>query len=282
MKLPNWIKIKDFNKDSYLETFNLVSKSRLHTVCVEANCPNRYECFSNKTATFMILGDTCTRNCKYCNIKKGIPNLVDKNEPERIAKAVKKLKLNYVVITSVTRDDLKDGGAGHFVKTVKEIRKINPKCKIELLISDLKGNWDSLKKIVDSKPDLVNHNVEVAKILFPKLRPKGSYKLSIELLKRAKKINPVITTKSGFMIGLGETKKQIIQTLKDLKEAQVDIVTIGQYLSPSSKHAKIKKFYNPKEFQEIKSIAKKIGLKKVIAGPLIRSSYNAGECFNEK
>ncbi|MEM7816006.1 MAG: lipoyl synthase [Candidatus Aenigmatarchaeota archaeon] len=275
MSLPQWIGVKPYDKESYLKTKSLLDECGLNTVCIEADCPNRYECFSNGTATFIILGDTCTRNCLYCNIKKGIPKPVDKKEPERIASAVRKLNLKYVVVTCVTRDDLKDGGAGHFANTVKEIRKSNPNCRIELLVSDFKGNWNALKKVLDAKPYAINHNIEVARELFPKLRPKGSYEISLELLRKVKETNPGIITKSGFMVGVGETKSQIIQTLKDLKKAGCDIVTIGQYLQPENSVFPVKKYYTKNEFKSIEKKAKEIGFKKVLAGPLVRSSYMA-------
>lgn len=275
MSLPQWIGVKPYDKESYLKTKSLLDECGLNTVCIEADCPNRYECFSNGTATFIILGDTCTRNCLYCNIKKGIPKPVDKKEPERIASAVRKLNLKYVVVTCVTRDDLKDGGAGHFANTVKEIRKSNPNCRIELLVSDFKGNWNALKKVLDAKPYAINHNIEVARELFPKLRPKGSYEISLELLRKVKETNPGIITKSGFMVGVGETKSQIIQTLKDLKKAGCDVVTIGQYLQPENSVFPVKKYYTKNEFKSIEKKAKEIGFKKVLAGPLVRSSYMA-------
>lgn len=271
------ISIPEFNREEYVKTKELIEKNNLTTVCIEANCPNRYECFSKGTATFMILGDVCTRNCRYCNIKTGIPKKIDKKEPQRIAESIKALKLKYAVITCVTRDDLDDGGAKHFANTVTQIRKINPECKIELLISDLKGDWNSLKTILDSKPDVLNHNIETVKELFPRLRSKGDYERSIMLLKKSKEINSKILTKSGIMLGLGETEEQIIQIIKDLKEVNCDILTIGQYLQPSPLHFQVKKYYSPTEFKEIKTKCEELGIKKVVAGPLVRSSYNASE-----
>ncbi len=273
------IEIKPYDKKAYLKTKGMIDKNNLTTVCIEGNCPNRYECFSHGTATFMILGDTCTRNCMYCNIKTGKPKAVDKQEPKRIAEAVKKLNLNYAVVTCVTRDDLEDGGASQFVNTVEKIRKTNPECKIELLISDLNGNWSALEKIVDSKPNVINHNIEVVKKLFPKLRPKGDYSRSIELLKKVREFDPKIKTKSGLMVGLGETKSEIMQTMKDLRKVGCDILTIGQYLQPSPKHAEVVKYYKPEEFNELKGIGMDIGFDNVVSGPLVRSSYKAGECL---
>lgn len=279
IEIPHWIEIGNYNKKDYLETKKNIKNNNLTTVCVEANCPNRYECFSRGTATFMILGDVCTRNCLYCNINNGSPKVIDKNEPRRIAETIKKMNLKYAVITCVTRDDLDDGGAEQFVKTVNEIREINPNCQIELLISDLNGNFDVLKKIIDAKPDVLNHNVEVIKKLFPFLRLKGNYDLSLKLLKTAKEFNPKLKTKSGFMIGLGENEDQIMQTIKDLKDSGCDIITIGQYLQPSKSHAEVKKYYTPDEFKRIGKKAKEIGIRHVIAGPLVRSSYKASECI---
>jgi len=276
-ELPKWIEVGGYRRRKYLNTKELISEKNLVTVCIEANCPNRYECFSKGTATFMILGDCCTRRCGYCNVKHGVPEPVDRHEPEKIAHAIKELNLNYAVITCVTRDDLDDGGAGQFARTSEEIRRIVPGCKVEFLISDLKGNWRALKKIIDSKPAVLNHNIEVVKEMFAELRPEGDYGRSIALLKKAKEINPEITAKSGFMIGFGETRSQIIQTIKDLKEAGCDIITIGQYLQPSANHFKVKKYYTPEEFNQIKQKALEIGIKRVFAGPLVRSSYKASE-----
>lgn len=275
MPLPNWIKIGKYDKKKYLRTLDIINKNKLTTVCLEANCPNRYECFANGTATFMILGDVCTRNCSYCNIKKGQPQALDPIEPEKIAVAIKKMGLKYAVVTCVTRDDLVDGGAEQFAKTIKMIKKYNPNCKIEVLISDLQGNWIALNQIIEAEPDVINHNVEAVKDIFTLVRPKGDYELSLELLEKIKELAPGIKTKSGFMLGLGENDKQIAETLDDLKRCGCDLVTIGQYLQPSLNHFPIKKYYNLEEFKKIESIAKKIGIKNISAGPLVRSSYQA-------
>ncbi len=280
--VPSWVEIEPYNKNEYLKTKKLTEDNNLTTVCMEANCPNRYECFSKGTATFMILGNTCTRNCLYCNINKRVPKDVDDDEPKRIAEAVKKLGLSYAVVTCVTRDDLEDGGAEQFVKTVDEIRQATPKCRVELLISDLKGNWEALKKIIDSKPDVLNHNIEVVRDLFPLLRPNGSYDFSLKLLKTAKNFNPEIKIKSGFMLGFGEEMSQILQTITDLKDAGCDIVTIGQYLQPSRKHFRMKKQYTVEEFKEIEEKAKELGIKQVVAGPLVRSSYRASSFISDE
>jgi lipoyl synthase len=242
---------------------------------LSANCPNRYECFSHNQATFMILGNICSRNCLYCNIQHKKPITVDKNEGKRIAKTIKQLKLDYVVITSPTRDDLKDGGINQFYLVVKEIKQKHKNCKIELLIPDFKNNWSKLPKLLDLKPNVINHNIETVKELFPHLRPQGDYQYSLKLLKKIKKEYPNIILKSGLMLGFGENKKQIIQVFKDLKKAGVEILTIGQYLAPSSKHAPVKKYYQQIEFKDLKKDAKKIGFQAVASSPLTRSSYQA-------
>jgi lipoic acid synthetase len=280
MLKPKYLKIKDFDCKKYLETLNLIKKHHLSTVCLSANCPNRYHCFSNGTATFMILGEICTRNCRYCNIKSKKPEKVDEKEPKRLALAVKKLNLDYVVITSVARDDLEDGGSSCFVSSINEIRK-NNSSNIEILIPDFKGNKLALGKVVKGKPEVINHNIETVKELFSRLRPQGDYNRSLSLLKNIKNINPSTITKSGLMVGLGETKDQILKTLKDLKKAKVDILTIGQYLAPSSKHANIEKYYSETEFLELKNIAKDLGFKEVVSGPMIRSSYKAKEAYEK-
>lgn len=276
---PDWLKVKIPGGKKYSELKKLLRQSKLHTICEEAKCPNISECFCSGTAVFLILGDICTRNCKYCNVNYGKPHALNKNEPRDVADSVKKLNLDYVVITSVTRDDLSDGGAVVFCDTIKEIRKINPDCKIEVLIPDFKGNINSLKKIIAFKPDVINHNIEIVKELFPEIRPQGNYKTSLDLLKNIKKLSKDIFSKSGFMIGLGENKNQIIKTIKDLKAKDVDFLTIGQYLQPSKNHTEIKKYYTPKEFEELKETAYEIGFKHVESAPLVRSSYHAKEAF---
>ena len=271
---PDWLKVKIGGGKNYVRMKSLLRNSKLHTICEEAKCPNIAECFGSGTAVFLILGDICTRNCKYCNVSHGIPEKLNLNEPKDVADSVKKLGLKYVVITSVTRDDLDDGGANIFSQTLDEIRKDN-KCKIEVLIPDFKANEFALKKVVDSKPDVVNHNIEVVRDLFPEIRPEGDYDISINLLKNVKKYNESMKTKSGFMIGLGENKDQIICTMNDLRKANVDFLTIGQYLQPSRDHIEIKKYYTPQEFDELKEIALEMGFKHVESGPLVRSSYHA-------
>lgn len=258
----------------------MLRKLNLNTVCQEASCPNIGECYSRKTATFMIMGDTCTRNCPYCDVNHGRPKPLDENEPENIAKAVKYLGLKYVVITSVNRDDLPDGGASHFAKVVNKVREYFPDCKIEVLIPDFLGNWNSLKIVADSKPDVINHNIETVPSLYKKVRHRGNYKLSLQLIKQIKILNENIISKSGIMVGLGETKEEIIQVMEDLVEHNCDILTIGQYLRPSKNHLPVEKFYTKEEFEELKEIGYKVGFKEVYSGQLVRSSYHADEVFN--
>ena len=269
---PDWLKVKIGSGDNFNKVRSIFKKQKLNTICEEANCPNKAECFGNRTATFLILGDICTRNCGYCSVKTGKPNKVDLEEPERVANAVKKLGLNYVVITSVTRDDLDDGGASVFADTIKKLKNI---CKVEVLIPDFKGNIDSLKKIINARPDVIGHNIEITKNLFKKARKQGNYDLSLELLKNIKNN---IKTKSGFMIGLGENYRDVIETMEDLRDAKVDILTIGQYLQPSRQNLKVEKYYTPVEFENLKRIAVHFGFK-VASGPFVRSSYKAKELF---
>ena len=271
---PDWLKIKIGGGENYVRMKSLLRDSKLHTICEEAKCPNIAECFGSGTAVFLILGDICTRNCKYCNVSHGIPGKLNSNEPKDVADSVKKLGLKYVVITSVTRDDLEDGGSSAFSQTINEIRKKN-KCRIEVLIPDFKANEAALKEVIDSNPDVINHNIEVVRELFPDIRPEGDYDISINLLKNVKQYNKEMKTKSGFMVGLGETKDQIINTMKDLRNANVDFLTIGQYLQPSKNHIEIKRYYTPKEFDELKEIALEMDFNHVESGPLVRSSYHA-------
>lgn len=276
---PDWLKVKIGGGENYTRMKSLLRQSKLHTICEEAKCPNIAECFGSSTAVFLILGDICTRNCRYCYVKHGKPKELSPNEPKDVAESVKQLSLEYVVITSVTRDDLEDGGANVFYEVVKEINRLNKTCKVEVLVPDFKGDKDSLRKIVESKPDVVNHNIEVVRELFPDIRPEGNYDLSLELLKNVKKFDKNMKTKSGFMIGIGENEEQILRTMEDLRNADVDFLTIGQYLQPSKNHADIKKYYTPEEFDELKKIALNMGFKYVESGPLVRSSYHARKAF---
>jgi lipoic acid synthetase len=272
---PDWLKVKIGGGETFGKMKSLLRNSKLHTICEEAKCPNIAECFGSGTAVFLILGDYCTRNCKYCNVKHGKPLPLNPEEPKDVAESVKELNLKYVVITSVTRDDLDDGGAGVFYDTVFEIKKLNKDCKIEVLIPDFQGNLKSLKKVIDSYPNIINHNIEVVKDLFPTIRPEGRYKTSLDILKNIRKIDNKIKTKSGFMVGIGENEDQIIQTIHDLRISNVNFLTIGQYLQPTKNHVEIKKYYNPKEFDNLKRIALKLGFDHVESGPLVRSSYHA-------
>jgi lipoic acid synthetase len=272
---PDWLKVKIGGGENFYKIKSMLRSAKLHTICEEAKCPNIAECFGCGTAVFLILGDTCTRNCRYCNVKHGTPLPLNPNEPKDVAGSVKKLGLKYAVITSVTRDDLKDGGASVFYETVKEIKKLDNSCRVEVLIPDFKGDKKALQTVIDAEPDVINHNIEVVEELFPGIRPQGNYKTSLGLLKSIKKINKNITTKSGFMVGLGESKEQIIKTMQDLRKTEVDFLTIGQYLQPTRQHAEIKKYYTPEEFNKFKKIAVDLGFKHVESGPLVRSSYHA-------
>ena len=279
---PDWLKVKIGGGENFVRMKALLRDTKLHTICEEAKCPNIAECFGAGTAVFLILGDVCTRNCRYCNVKHGTPLTLNSSEPFGVAESVKQLGLKYTVITSVTRDDLADGGASIFYETVVETKKLNKNCKVEVLIPDFKGNISSLKKVIDSKPDVINHNIEVVENLFDSIRPGGDYRTSLELLKNIKKINKNMRTKSGFMIGIGENKKQIIKTMQDLRNVNVDFLTIGQYLQPTKNHVEIKKYYTPEEFEELKRIANNLGFKHVESGPLVRSSYHAQNAFSSK
>ena len=276
---PDWLKVKIGSGPNYSKMKLLLRNAKLHTICEEARCPNIAECFNRGTAVFLILGDICTRNCRYCNVNHGKPETVNLNEPKEVAKSVKTLGLSYVVVTSVTRDDINDGGALAFYHTIKEIKKTNPNCRVEALIPDFKGNESSLKTVLEAKPDVLNHNIEVVEKLFPKIRPEGNYQLSLNLLKKIKKYAPSVKSKSGFMVGFGETKEQIISTMKDLRSSEVEILTVGQYLQPSYNHVEIKKYYTPEEFNEFKKNGLKLGFINVVSGPLVRSSYHAEEVF---
>ncbi|GAB6073263.1 lipoyl synthase [Venenivibrio stagnispumantis] len=259
----------------------LLRHLNLNTVCEEASCPNIGECFSKKTATFMIMGDICTRNCPYCNVSHGKPMPLDEKEPENIAKAVNILGLKYVVITSVDRDDLKDGGASHFAKVIQKTKEYNQDVKIEVLIPDFKGSIEALKIVIDAKPDVINHNIETVLSLYKKVRPQGNYQRSLELLKNIKDINDTIITKSGLMVGLGEEKEEIIQVMQDLRNVNCDILTIGQYLQPSKNHLPVSRYLSDEEFEEFRYIGEKLGFKEIYSGKLVRSSYHAGEIYKK-
>ena len=276
-RLPPWIKAKMPGGPKYMELKDLMRKKNLHTVCEEAHCPNIGECWELGTATFMILGEICTRACRYCAVTTGKPNELDTFEPIRVAESVKSMNLNYCVITAVNRDDLNDGGAGIFADCIKRIKATSPNCKVEVLIPDLQGNWDALKIILDEEPDVLNHNIESTREIFPIVRAKGNYDLSLTLLSKSKEINPNIVTKSGIIVGMGETTDQLKSTMKDLRTVDCDLLTIGQYLRPSQKHLKTAKYYKPDEFETLKEIGLSLGFKHVASVPLVRSSYHADE-----
>ena len=281
IKKPNWLKVKAPTSKKYFETLDIVKSHNLVTVCQEAACPNISECWSKKHATFMIMGDTCTRACAFCDVKTGKPTELDIYEPVKISNAVKSLNLKHVVITSVDRDDLEDGGSNHFYKVVMATRKKNPKTSIEVLTPDFLRKGDSYKKILEADLDVFNHNIETVPRLYPSVRPGARYFASLELLKNSKKYNKKIFTKSGIMVGLGETKEEILQVMDDLRSAEVDFITIGQYLQPSVKHHPLSRYYSPNEFVELGNIAKSKNFLLVSSSPLTRSSYHADEDFRK-
>ncbi len=272
---PDWLKVRIGGGENYSKVKTLLRSAKLHTICEEAKCPNIAECFGSGTAVFLILGNICTRNCRYCNVTHGTPGPLHDDEPSDIAESVKTLGLKYVVVTSVTRDDLTDGGASVFYKTVRAIRSVNPECHIEVLIPDFKGNKAAIQKVIDSAPDVINHNIEVVEDLFPLIRPQGNYLRSIELLKTLKMKGKDIRVKSGLMVGLGESTEQILATLHDLRAAGVDFLTLGQYLQPTRNHVVVKKYYPPEEFLQLRTAALQLGFAHVESGPLVRSSYHA-------
>jgi len=278
-KKPHWIKSKLLNSKEFFLTKTIVNQNNLVTVCQEANCPNITECWSKRHATFLIMGDTCTRACAFCDVITGKPKSLNPFEPYKIANAVKKLSLKHTVITSVDRDDLVDGGANHFYEVIIETRKQNPSTTIEVLTPDFLRKGESFKKVVEAAPDVFNHNIETVPGLYRKVRPGSRYFASVELLKNVKKINKNIFTKSGIMVGLGEDKDEIMQVMDDLRSADVDFLTIGQYLQPTSKHHPLDRYYKPEEFDELKSIAESKGFLLVSSSPLTRSSYHADEDF---
>ena len=280
-KKPEWIRSKIVDSQVFFQTKQVVNKNNLVTVCQEANCPNITECWSKKHATFMIMGDTCTRACAFCDVKTGKPTDLDVFEPIKISNAVKDLNLKHVVITSVDRDDLEDGGSNHFYKVVKATREKNPETSIEVLTPDFLRKGEAYKKVLEADLDVFNHNIETVPSLYTKVRPGARYFASLELLKNAKAFNKKVFTKSGIMVGLGETKNEVIQVMDDLRSAEVDFITIGQYLQPSAKHHPLERYYHPDEFREFESIAKNKGFLLVSSSPLTRSSYHADEDFKK-
>jgi lipoic acid synthetase len=272
---PEWIKVKAPGSPNYLRLKRILRDKNLHTVCEEARCPNIGECWDNKTATFLILGDTCTRGCRFCAIDKGKPLALDPEEPRNVALVVKDLGLQHIVVTSVNRDDLPDGGSSHFAKTVFWIKRLSPGIRVELLIPDFDGNLAAVKTVVDSGIEILNHNIETVPRLYGKVRPGHSYECSLNILSSAKEMRRDVLTKSGFMLGVGESYAEVVRTLQDLRRNQVDIVTLGQYLQPSNRQLKVERYVTPDEFIEFKSAAEKLGFRHVESGPLVRSSYHA-------
>ncbi len=275
---PEWLKV-NYNKEAVDKVTALMAKLKLNTVCKEANCPNLGECYKKQTATFMILGNNCTRQCTFCNVSKGPVEKLDPNEPQHLAKAVKELDLRHVVVTSVTRDDLEDGGATHFAKTIEAVRALNPKTTIEVLIPDLKGVKEHLDIVIEAKPHVINHNVETIKSLYSKVRPQADYERSMELLAYVKEKAPSILTKTGIMVGLGEADAQVYEVMDDSLKVGCDIFTIGQYLRPSDRHIEMKKYVRPEKFEEYRKVGIGKGFKYIASSPLVRSSYNAEEAL---
>lgn len=280
-RLPPWFKQKLPDPAELRSLERLLREKQLHTVCESALCPNLGQCFSRKTATFMILGDTCTRRCRFCAVKKGIPGAPDVEEPSHIREAVITLGLRYVVITSVTRDDLADGGASQFVRTVEALHQEDRGIGTEILIPDFQGSVEALGAVVRSGPNVVNHNVETAPRLYNKVRPQADYARSVRLLSAVKELDPNIVTKSGLMVGLGETKDEVVKVMEDLRGARCDLLTIGQYLQPSDEHHPVLNFVSPEEFDEYKQIGMDIGFVAVASGPLVRSSYRAADLYRD-
>jgi lipoic acid synthetase len=278
-KRPDWLRVKLPGGEEYHRMKNLLRTANLHTVCEEAVCPNIGECFGQGTATFLILGDVCTRECNFCAVAKGVPSALEEGEPEKIAQAVEQIGLRHVVITSVTRDDLPDGGASHYGKTIKAIRTQDPSCTIEVLIPDFKGSENALEIILNEMPHILNHNLETVPRLYPNVKPGADYERSLSLLEEAKKIDPELTTKSGLILGVGEEHDEIINVMKDLRDVGCDILTIGQYLCPGKGFLPIKRYYHPDEFIHLKYEGEKMGFRHVESDPLVRSSYHAAAQF---
>ena len=276
---PEWLRIKIQSNNEIREVEELLDDLSLSTVCREARCPNRCECYSKKTATFMIMGNTCTRGCSFCNVKSGHPSMLGREEPVNIARAVERLGLKYVVVTSVTRDDLDDGGAQHFRRVIEEIREKTPGVKVEVLIPDLRGNKDALRRIISAGPEVVNHNIETVPRLYTSVRPEAEYRRSLEIIGEAKRVSPNIKTKSGIMLGLGETRAEVIEVFRDLRIHGCDLLTVGQYLRPSEEHVPMERYITPEEFSWYRERALEMGFEGVASGPLVRSSYKAWEMY---
>ena len=275
LRRPEWLKVRAPGGEAYQNIKRLMRSKSLHTICEEANCPNISECWERGTATFLIMGDVCTRSCGFCDVKTGMPNPLDWAEPYRVAQAVVNMDLKHVVITSVNRDERRDGGAPIFALSIRRIHQVKPDCTIEVLIPDFKGNEAALEIVMRDQPDILNHNVETCERLFKKVQPQDSYEWAMATLRNARKIDPYAVTKSGMMLGLGETRDEVIQVMKDLREVDVDILTLGQYLQPSRKHLPIERYWAPEEFAEFRKLGYEMGFKWVESGPLVRSSFRA-------
>lgn len=278
---PPWIRVRAPSGDTYEQVHGLMRSKELHTVCEEAMCPNLGECWGSGTATFLMMGDTCTRSCGFCDIKTGRPNPLDWAEPNRIAQSVRAMNLRHVVITSVNRDDRPDGGAPIFAMVIRRVRQLQPGCSIEVLIPDFKGSEKALKIVMDAQPEILNHNVETVPRLFKTVQPQDQYDWALSTLRNAKAMDPLVLTKSGIMVGLGETFDEIVEVMRDLTDIGVDILTIGQYLQPSGKHLPIERYYTPAEFDKLREIGLELGFKWVESGPLVRSSYHADQQVRE-
>lgn len=277
LRRPEWLKIQLKTGGDFKELKDIMRGERLHTVCEEARCPNIYECWAHRTATFMILGNICTRACRFCAVTSGKPTELDLAEPERVADATVKMGLRHVVVTSVARDDLLDGGAAVFAATIAAIRKASPECKVEVLIPDFMGSPEALQTVMDAEPDILNHNIETVRRLSDRVRSKAKYERSLELLRRAREMKPQIPTKSSIMLGVGEQWEEILATMDDLRASEVAIMTIGQYLQPTRKHLRVERYYTPEEFIQLRKEGKRRGFLHVESGPLVRSSYHAHE-----
>lgn len=276
-RLPEWLKREIIDPEKTKSVRRILRENKLNTVCESARCPNKSECYKKNTATFMILGKNCTRSCRFCSVNSLSPEEINPQEPKMVASAVQKLGIQYAVITSVTRDDLPDGGAEHFARTIMEIRKLNTEIKIEILTPDFEGKKEAIDIVTAAKPDVINHNIETVKRLYPKVRPQALYERSLEFIRYVKSAAPDIFTKSGFMLGLGEKEDEVFQLIEDLKYCGCDIVTVGQYIQPSKKHLPVEKYYTPKEFESLKQQAISLGIKYPVFSPLARSSYKASE-----
>jgi len=276
---PDWLRIRLQTTDSFGKIKGMMGNLKLHTVCEEARCPNIYECWSDGTATFMVMGDTCTRACGFCNVKTGRPEALDAEEPQHVAEAVQQMGLDHAVITSVDRDDLPDGGAQHIADTIEAVRKLNPNTKIEVLIPDFQGNWEAFQLVLDARPDVLNHNTETVPRLYKRVRNRADYQQTLELLRRAHEWRlenfPGMLTKSGIMVGLGESSEEVEKTIADIRAQKTDVLTVGQYMRPTMKHLPVERYWSPEEFSSLRDFALNLGFRFVEAGPLVRSSYHA-------